>query len=285
MDEVILFSYPPLREVHAMKPTMEHRKRPGRPRSTCLWAVFLAAAVPLHAGGSGAFPLDLRRDLAIVLPGAGVFACGQLIARNADRAAPAFGWIDDGWTFPYNDSLDRAGDIASVAAVAALPLLLDAFTAEDIGVIAVLYAESAVWTLGVKNILKEALGRPRPYLFHADTPASLLSDSDPDGERYESFPSGHTAFAFMTASFITYVYSRGTTSKTSKILVGAGTFALASGTALLRVVGGMHYPSDVVAGALIGTAAGILVPALHTRKTEGWSLNVSAGSLTAYYAY
>lgn len=79
-----------------MKPTMEHRKRRGRPRSTCLWAVFLAAAIPLHAGGSGAFTLDLRRDLAISLPGAGVVACGQLIARNANESSPVPSWGSTG---------------------------------------------------------------------------------------------------------------------------------------------------------------------------------------------
>jgi membrane-associated phospholipid phosphatase len=256
-------------------------------RGAFAMTLFLAiVAAPTYAGGSGAFALDPMHELAIGLPGTAAFAAGCILTADAPNSAGALGWIDDDWTFPYNATLDLVGSITSVAAVAALPLLLDAFTVEDISIIAVMYAESAVWTIGLKNILKGAFDRPRPYLFYSNTPGNLINDEDPDNELYSSFPSGHTAIAFMTASFITYVYSKGDSSKTSKILVGAGVFALAGGTAALRIAAGTHYPSDVLAGALIGTAVGFLVPALHTQKPEkGWSLGTGAVPLSMTYSY
>ncbi|MDM7915213.1 MAG: phosphatase PAP2 family protein, partial [Candidatus Eisenbacteria bacterium] len=45
--------------------------------------------------------------------------------------------------------------------------------------------------------------------------------------------------------------------------IWAGSLTVATSTALLRVVSGEHFPSDVVAGAALGAAAGILIPLVH----------------------
>ena len=63
-----------------------------------------------------------------------------------------------------------------------------------------------------------------------------------------SFPSGHTMTAFSIALVISYFYPG---------LEGAMYF-LAASIAVSRVVLGMHFLSDVVAGALIGTGLGYL---------------------------
>ena len=39
--------------------------------------------------------------------------------------------------------------------------------------------------------------------------------------------------------------------------------ALAVGVGLLKIKAGYHYPTDVMAGALVGSGMGLLVPALH----------------------
>ena len=45
----------------------------------------------------------------------------------------------------------------------------------------------------------------------------------------------------------------------------AGGYAVAATTATFRVVGDMHYASDVLTGALVGTLVGYGVPLLHYR--------------------
>lgn len=265
-----------------MNISISGKKKPYRANLSLIPAVFLvASAFPVHAGGGNTFSLDFSREIAISLPGAVLFACGHFLTDGQGPEREALGWFDDGWTCPYDESLDTIGTLASVTAVAALPLLLDAFTPGDVSVIAVMYAESTLWTLGLKDVLKAAFGRPRPYLSRSGTPESLLADDD----RFYSFPSGHTAYAFMTASFVSYIYCRGDSSRTGKTLLSAGAFALAGATATLRVIAGVHYPSDVLAGALIGTAVGLIVPWLHEKKPEGWNVSLVGDSMTVSYSY
>jgi membrane-associated phospholipid phosphatase len=106
--------------------------------------------------------------------------------------------------------------------------------------------------------------RERPYGRECGT--ALPGDlSDCTGNvRYRSFFSGHAAFSFASAGLVCSHHLR------LGLLGGrADTFAcvsaaLAAGaTASLRVLGDMHYASDVLTGALVGTAAGLGIPALH----------------------
>jgi undecaprenyl-diphosphatase len=64
-----------------------------------------------------------------------------------------------------------------------------------------------------------------------------------------SFPSGHTTSSFACATAMTRIDPD-----------AAWLFALASLIALGRPYLGMHYPSDVLGGALLGTALGLAVP-------------------------
>lgn len=86
--------------------------------------------------------------------------------------------------------------------------------------------------------------RPRPFAAH---PAftHLLSAPSPD----PSFPSDHAAAAFAIA-FAVLAFSR---------WVGTGFLAAATLIGLSRVALGLHYPSDVLAGMLVGWAAAVLV--------------------------
>ena len=89
--------------------------------------------------------------------------------------------------------------------------------------------------------LKKAIGRKRPSAFEPHCWATLLP---PD---QFSFPSGHTMTAFAIALVISYYYPG---------MEGALYF-LAVSIAISRIVLGMHFLSDVLAGAVLGTALGI----------------------------
>ena len=68
----------------------------------------------------------------------------------------------------------------------------------------------------------------------------------PDGSDNHSFPSGHTATAFMTATMLSKEYGY----KSPWISVGA--YSVATATGLMRMANNKHWLSDVMVGAGIG---------------------------------
>jgi len=71
----------------------------------------------------------------------------------------------------------------------------------------------------------------------------------PDGSDYQSFPSGHTAEAFVGAEFMRLEY------KDVSPWYGVAGYAMATATGLLRMYNDKHWMSDVVAGAGVGIAS------------------------------
>ena len=69
----------------------------------------------------------------------------------------------------------------------------------------------------------------------------------PDGRARNSYPSGHTATAFMTATMLHKEYG-----ETLSPWIGATGYGIAATTGIFRVVANRHWCSDVMAGAAIG---------------------------------
>ncbi|HID27485.1 MAG TPA: phosphatase PAP2 family protein [Methanosarcinales archaeon] len=91
---------------------------------------------------------------------------------------------------------------------------------------------------GIKELIKYAVNRPRPFLLHD---VILRVSNIPINP---SFPSGHTATAFMIATLLSWKYK-----KYNYIFYS---FAFLVGFS--RIYIGVHYPSDVMVGAIIGFA-------------------------------
>ncbi|SFV28808.1 phosphatase PAP2 family protein [Thermoflavifilum thermophilum] len=95
-------------------------------------------------------------------------------------------------------------------------------------------------TAVVTEGLKRAIHRPRPYMTYPDI-EHLQNDSD------GSFPSGHTSLAFCTATSLALQHARW------YVQIPAWTWAAA--VAYSRLDLGMHYPSDVLAGMMVGAGS------------------------------
>jgi undecaprenyl-diphosphatase len=98
--------------------------------------------------------------------------------------------------------------------------------------------------------LKAATGRERPFLVFPE-PGPLVTT--PLGL---SFPSGHAATSFAAATVLSTLVSR-----RGRISL----YALATLIALSRVYVGVHYPADILAGALLGLLVGTLIVAAAGR--------------------
>ncbi|OON67203.1 phosphatase PAP2 family protein [Hymenobacter sp. CRA2] len=68
----------------------------------------------------------------------------------------------------------------------------------------------------------------------------------PDGSTYNSFPSGHTAQAFLAASIVHAEF------RDKSQWYGIGAYTIATGVGALRMLNDRHWQSDVVAGAGLG---------------------------------
>ena len=91
-------------------------------------------------------------------------------------------------------------------------------------------------------IIKNLLERPRPFV--ADPTIELLIKAPSEF----SFPSGHSASSFAAAVSIAFYNSKG----------GAAALVLAFLIAFSRVYLMVHYPFDVLAGALLGVFAALI---------------------------
>jgi len=92
-------------------------------------------------------------------------------------------------------------------------------------------------------LLKNVVARVRPY----NAVPALVALIPPPTDW--SFPSGHACASFASATAMALTFGK----------KGAWAFVLAALIALSRIYVGVHYPSDVLVGALIGALAAVCV--------------------------
>lgn len=94
----------------------------------------------------------------------------------------------------------------------------------------------------INSIIKNIVQRERPFIQDPSL-IPLLTESS------YSFPSGHASSSFLAATIISYYFPK------SKIWV----FILAAIIAFSRVYVGVHYLTDILAGAIEGVIIGLVV--------------------------
>ncbi len=111
---------------------------------------------------------------------------------------------------------------------------------------AVMAAGTAV-SYGLALGLKYTVKRDRPFVTY---PGDFADKTGHDFSDSYSFPSGHTTTAFATATALSLDYP--------EWYVIVPSYAYAGTVAYSRMHLGVHYPSDVLTGALIGSGCAIL---------------------------
>ena len=95
--------------------------------------------------------------------------------------------------------------------------------------------------LGIVTLIRLFYHRPRPFMVYQVHQLTA--------ENQYSFPSGHAAFFFAMAAAI-YLYNK---------KWGAGFFAAAILMTVSRITAGVHYPTDILGGAIVGMASAYAV--------------------------
>jgi membrane-associated phospholipid phosphatase len=131
---------------------------------------------------------------------------------------------------------------------------------------------------GAAGVMKSTFGRARPFVDTVPNPDNWqIFRGFSAGDKYRSFPSGHTVAAFAAAAAVSAETSRWWPS--SVYFIGPTMYGGATLVGLSRMYENRHWASDVIMGAAIGTFAGTKVVRYHLthpgNRLDRWLLNAS----------
>lgn len=167
-----------------------------------------------------------------------------------------FRMIHEGMRRAWLDPLVTALNMSGLGQVQGFALLVIGYTQPKVrGYVWLAFASAATAGLFRLGVMK-VIGRMRPSNFDFAKPME-------DVFGRSSFPSGHTTTSFAIAVAITLAL-RGKDS----VWIGKALLVWAMLVGIARIYAGVHYPSDVLGGALFGTVfAAIWV---HAFEKRGW---------------
>ena len=221
------------------------------------------------------FKLDAKKEIII----GGALLTGEIFHNVYERTATQEDWdgrvydkddinaFDRLFMHAYNKPLNAVGN-AMMALIPAGALGLNAlciyknYELRDVLTETVMAAEVFLMAHTAPHVLKPLVSRVRPYNYYSAVDNPQKSDWN------HSFFSGHTSMAFAGATFGSYTFCKWFPDSRLKIPVIAISYSLATFTGISRLYAGCHFATDVLVGAVAGTAIGFLVPWLHTLNTN-----------------
>jgi membrane-associated phospholipid phosphatase len=253
------------------EPPVPGQDRPG-PELVWKWAPFsmLDWATTLTGGGVTLAMAIMKPVPQHKLSGGVLFDEAARSALRPDGIATRYGFRD-------------ASDVG-VSLLATWPFFADALTtawwyrgSRDVAEqMALIDLQTLAITGAVQGVTNVVVSRERPY--GRDCGSKELPDTALDcvnSTHYRSFFSGHSAFSFASAALICiHHFQNDLLGPPWDAISCTGGYAVAASTALFRVVGDVHYTSDIITGALVGTAIGYGVPLLHYARKSGAGMRV-----------
>ena len=234
--------------------------------------------LPRHAETADPFPYELAtgQEAVLALTGGGLLGLGAVLDSRVESLTPAaIAALDENAGFWFDRSARHRWSLAAdhisdylMYATAASPLFLLATKSggREPWTILVMYGQAQLINNGVTYLLKSLVARPRPFVTGDDPRIPL--ELKLRKEALRSFPSGHTSNTFTAAVFLGSLFEQLEPESAVRGWVWGGALTAASLTGILRYVAGRHYPTDILAGALLGATVGYLVPQIHQRDTR-----------------
>ncbi len=225
----------------------------------------------VEAGGGVALTIGAR-----LIVGSPSETCGWCESNGFDRAgrnllvvesaSKEIGYISHGVTVGLVPALGLFGIISPA---------LDADQGGHAIENTVMMVNAFLYTTAVAELAKGLADRQRPGVHFGR--AGETQAGDFVSEQNRSFFSADTAWAFTLASSASTIsYLRG---YEWAPYITAGTFSLATIGGAMRIMSDMHWPTDVLVGALVGSAIGFLGPfLLHSRADVAVVPSVSEGT-------
>lgn len=169
----------------------------------------------------------------------------QTDAQNWDvNTLHKFNSIDNRFIRSCSTGLSASGPYLAVGVPIAMAVYAGIDKNQQLLQDAVYIGSSVLEAATLTYALKYAAGRERPYEKYPNLIHPYSQEDSP------SFPSGHTASAFSLATSLSIRYP--------KWYVIAPSMLWATGVGCSRLTEGVHYPSDVMAGAVIGAGCAVI---------------------------
>jgi membrane-associated phospholipid phosphatase len=176
-----------------------------------------------------------------------------------------------------SSSFSREASQVAIVTMLAVPPLLDVLDVRraggswaHVGEDVLVMTEALVVNGGLNELVKVAVQRPRPFTYDGK------SLSEPDS--YLSFYSAHSSNAFAMGMAYATTFSLRHPDSPYRYVVYGAVIAGGATTGVFRVRAGKHFPSDVIVGAIAGSAVGVTVPLLHRRREV--SVGIFPGGLS-----
>lgn len=236
------------------------------PAASFALAVIAGASNDARAAGR-AYELEPEIDAPIILVGGAVTAGflfleeapSETCARGCDRANVVF---FDRWAAGnYSTAWEGVGDVATGATILFGPLVLTMRQGLKDGLHdSVVIGEAVLLSSALQVLSSYAVPRARPRAYGGD---EVPIEERTNANAARSFFSGHVADAVASVVATTRTLQKLGHGRLAAFVLGFG-IAGATFTGIGRVMSGGHFPSDVLAGAAVGTGFGLLVPRLHS---------------------
>lgn len=132
-----------------------------------------------------------------------------------------------------------------------VPILLFVFGGIDGRIVAVIILISFILVIPLTTLVKDLVDRDRPLVYYPPSVNKLPVD--------ESYPSGHASMVSAGAVAALLLLRKCPRQKliSSLLVIEAGLVCLS------RLYLGVHYPTDLIGGILLGSGAALLVTSAH----------------------
>lgn len=241
----------------------------------------LALLLGLSGAKAEGYSLTLSNDIPITMVAAFTSGFGSYLysrmevpdhVRNQDFLLP---W-DRKFAGRYSESADFLSDVGSLLTVAPFvvggtALYSGSSDLKEFGTFSLMLVQAALFQSGINLAFRSIELWPRPFVYSLSGDGKKMAEKA-KGEAYGSFFSGHSSAAFTVAVFTSEWFAQTHPNSANTGVVRALAFSLAGLEGALRIAAGKHYPTDVVVGALVGTAVSYGVLVLHKNQGEKVSL-------------
>lgn len=208
----------------------------------------------------------------------GSYLQGQMEVKDRDalRKTDDFLPWDRKFVGRYSETADLMSDIGAVLAVAPLAIggyawYSGASNGKEFATFSLMFVQSILFQSGINLAVRSLELWPRPYVYSSSKEGSEAAQNA-KGEAYGSFFSGHASAAFTVAVFSSEWYSQTHPNSANTSLVRALAFSLAGLESVFRVAAGKHYPTDILAGSLVGIGVSYGILTLHKNRNKKFSL-------------